>query len=422
MKTLQIRATEPQLEFLNLDCRYPLFVGGFGSGKTFTLITSAIMDAFEGPEVNIALYAPTYDLVRLILATNLTARLEQYGIDYDYNKAENIITPRHPQLGRFILRSLDNPDRIVGYQSYRSHIDELDTIPTAQAELAWEKIIGRNRQVPNSQTIKTADNRVSAYSTPEGYRFLYDRWDKNNPNPQEYQSVRVTSESNPYLSPAYIQSLRDSYSPELVEAYLEGKFVNLKSGTVYYSYNRHDNNSTEEITEYDSLHIGMDFNVGKQCSTIFVKRGKTWHAVEELVNLLDTPTTIDVIKEKYGNNRNIYIYPDASGQSRRSTGASVSDLSLLRQAGFAVRVNRKNPLVKDRVNATNAALNNKRIFVNYDTCPNVAECLEQQAYDKNGEPDKKSGKDHQNDATTYFIAYQLPIQARLAAPKINFYQ
>ena len=40
----------------------------------------------------------------------------------------------------------------------------------------------------------------------------------------------------------------------------------------------------------------------------------------------------------------------------------------------------------------------------------TARCLEQQAYDDNGEPDKKSGHDHQNDATGYPIAYEMPIR------------
>ena len=40
----------------------------------------------------------------------------------------------------------------------------------------------------------------------------------------------------------------------------------------------------------------------------------------------------------------------------------------------------------------------------------TAACLEQQAYDKSGEPDKRSGFDHQNDATTYPIAFEMPIK------------
>jgi hypothetical protein len=47
--------------------------------------------------------------------------------------------------------------------------------------------------------------------------------------------------------------------------------------------------------------------------------------------------------------------------------------------------------------------------VNDVQCPETARCLEQQAYDKNGEPDKQTGFDHQNDATGYPIAYEFPV-------------
>ena len=72
-------------------------------------------------------------------------------------------------------------------------------------------------------------------------------------------------------------------------------------------------------------------------------------------------------------------------------------------------VNNTNPAVKDRVIAVNTALEKGQLFINSDKCPETVRCLEQQVYDKNGEPDKKSGDDHQNDATGYPIAYELPI-------------
>jgi hypothetical protein len=49
----------------------------------------------------------------------------------------------------------------------------------------------------------------------------------------------------------------------------------------------------------------------------------------------------------------------------------------------------------------------------------VASCLEQQVY-RNGEPDKTSGVDHQNDATTYPIAYEMPILRPVANVDFNF--
>jgi hypothetical protein len=128
------------------------------------------------------------------------------------------------------------------------------------------------------------------------------------------------------------------------------------------------------------------------------------------------PEMIDVIKGRYADHQ-IYIYPDASGKARKTVNASLSDISLLESANFYVRVNNRNPSVRDRIMATNAAFEAGRLFVNARACPTVAQSLEQQVY-KNGEPDKSSGVDHQNDATTYPIAFEMPIVRPVA--NVNF--
>jgi hypothetical protein len=81
----------------------------------------------------------------------------------------------------------------------------------------------------------------------------------------------------------------------------------------------------------------------------------------------------------------------------------------LRQFGFTVRAKKKNPPVKDRIAAVNKAFEDGKLWINVQACPTIADCLEQQAYDKNGEPDKTSGHDHQNDATSYFAFYEMPV-------------
>lgn len=417
MRAIKLQSTEPQAQFHALTCKYPLFVGGFGSGKSETMFNQAIMDASHSSNALIALYAPTYDLVKLIIANRLVAKLIDHGIEHKFNKSENVIYTSSHGFGDFILRTLDNPARIVGYESYRAHVDELDTLPSRHAQDAWDKVIARNRQRPEG--LEEAFNRVSAYSTPEGYAFIYDRWVKG--KSEMYQRVHAPTYSNPFLPEDYIQSLRETYPEGLVEAYIEGKFVNLVGGNVYSSYNRNTHNSTESIKPEETLYIGCDFNVTKQAATVYVRRngGQEWHAVEELVDMYDTPEMISIIQNKYPDHK-IIMYPDASGGSRKTVNASTSDIALLEQAGFGVRAHKVNPRVKDRILAMNAALGKGLIRINHNKCPTVANCLEQQAYDKNGEPDKKSGNDHQNDATTYPIAYEMPIRKPIAHIDFNY--
>ena len=51
-------------------------------------------------------------------------------------------------------------------------------------------------------------------------------------------------------------------------------------------------------------------------------------------------------------------------------------------------------------------------LVNVEKCPTLAVSLEQQVYDKNGEPDKSAGLDHIVDATGYFIHKRFPIRMK----------
>jgi hypothetical protein len=403
--------TQPQSDFFWLDCKYPAFVGGFGSGKTESLLARALRDKFCWPKSTIALYEPTYDLARLILIPRLLEALEMARIRYVHNKSENVVYLLNK--GKFIIRTLDKPNRIVGYEAFRSHVDEIDTLPFSQAEAAWVKIIARNRQkLPGSPL-----NQVCAYTTPEGFNFVYRKWGKD-PKPQ-YKYIVAPTYSNPNLPDDYISSLLSSYPPHLIQAYIEGLFVNLHSGTVYRQFDRILNSSTAHVEgPGETLHVGMDFNVGRGCAVIHVIRENDPIAVDEVVNSLDTPDTIRALREKHPGNP-IIVYPDVAGAARKSQNASQSDIQLLRDAGFHIRRAKKNPQIRDRVMAFNAMLcdatGRRRYKVNTNKCPFLTDALEQQAYDKNGLPEKGEGKgDDINDAAGYFVHRVWPIKRKRA--------
>lgn len=420
-RVLDLTVTEPQAEFLQMRAKYPLFVAGFGTGKTQALALSAMSDALHAPNGLIALYEPTYDLVSLILAPRMQEMLTDMGIRYRYNQQRNTILTSSSGCGDFILRTLDNPVRIIGYESYRAHVDEIDTLPEEKATLAWRKIIARNRQQPRG--VAKPFNRVSAYTTPEGFRFAYNTWARD-PKPG-YEYVQAATRSNPFLPPDYIEGLRASYPAQLIEAYLEGRFVNLTSGAVYPDFDRFANHTDEVMADGEELHIGQDFNVYNCTSVVAVVREGRPLIVGELTKLRDTPDVISTIKEKFPGHR-IHVYPDASGQSNRTVNATDSDVLLLKRAGFVVHVPSRNPFVKERVMAVNGLVCNgegaRGLKINTKACPTLTECLEQQVYDQNGEPDKSAGKDHAPDALGYFIYAKWPIVKPTATHRaqVNF--
>ena len=402
---ITLTLTEPQERFLMSEAKHPAFVAGFGAGKSEIMAYAAIGDAAHASDALIGLYAPTYDLVRLITAPRMCAKLSEIGVPHKWNKQENIIYTSYPRFGDFVLRTMDNPERIVGYETYRAHVDELDTLKPDPAERAWNQIIARNRQRPTG--VPKPFNRVSAYTTPEGFRFVYDRWVRR--AIAGYEIIQAPTYSNPFLPDDYVDNLRASYPEELIGAYIEGRFVNLTSGTVYRNYDRETHRSKEVITANEPLHIGQDFNVNDMASAVCVQRGDVFHAVDELVGLRDTPHLVETLRSRYEGHA-IYIYPDASGSSRKTVNASESDIALLRQAGLKVRAKDSNPRVKDRILAVNTAYEKGRLYINDAKCPRLAEAQEQQAYDKNGEPDKATGHDHSNDALGYLVHWLMPVR------------
>ena len=404
-----VSPTKPQYDYIMSEAKFPAFIAGFGAGKTEAAILRSIFGLIRNPGTNRGFYAPTYDLIRMIAWPRFEAMLEELGVSYRLQKSPlNMIDLEG--YGSIFFRTMDNPQRIVGYEHADADIDELDTLKRDDAAYAWRQIMARNRQRKNGP------NTLGVTTTPEGFRFVYEMWKKE---PKEgYEIIQAPTESNPHLPEGYIDSLKASYPEHLLAAYLNGQFVNLTSGTVYASYDRARCASDEQIQPREPLYIGCDFNVTQQCATVYVQREDGWHAVDELSRMFDTPEMIRIIQSRYEGHP-IYIYPDASGSARKTVNASVSDIALLEQAGFYVRVNKRNPAIKDRILAMNAALESGRVWINANKCKNVADCLEQQTY-KNGEPDKSSGNDHQNDATTYPIAYEFPVVKPVANVRFQF--
>jgi hypothetical protein len=400
--------TATQRAFATSREPFPCFCGGFGSGKTAAAIARAMALKAHCREQSVAYYLPTFPLVEDIAFQRFPELCERKGWAYRLRQGSSPFI-EFPGAGRIVFRTMENPERIVGYEVAHSIIDELDTLPIEKARTVWNKIIARNRQKCSMP------NTVAVATTPEGFRFVHERWVKN-PAPGYVLFRAKTMDNEANLPAGYIDNLRNSYPTNLLAAYLDGEFVNLTAGSVYPEFDRTANASAETIKPGETLHIGMDFNVTKMAAVASVLRGNEPHSVAELTGVFDTPEMIRLITARWkAAGHPIMVYPDASGGARKSANASQSDLSLLAGAGFKVCANPANPAVKDRVLSANAmihAAGARRWRVNPQTCPMLVEALEKQPYDRNGEPDKASGFDHIIDAAGYFIAYRYPIVKR----------
>jgi hypothetical protein len=408
---LALRVNRPQASFLALPHKFRAFVAGFGSGKTFAGGLDQCLHYWKHPGINQGYFAPTYPQIRDIFYPTIEEVASLCGLRTEVkeaNKEVHFYSGRQYR-GTTICRSLERPQTIVGFKIGNAQLDEFDLLDPVKAEISWRKIIARMRY-----NVDGLRNGVAVTTTPEGFRATHKLFVQSvSEKPalaNSYGLVHAsTYENEANLPPDYIPSLIETYPDQLIAAYLSGQFTNLQSGTVYRSFDRTKHGSAESVKPDDVLHIGMDFNVQHMAATVFVEReNDEMHAVSEFKEVFDTPDMIAAIKGRFPEHRAI-IYPDASGNSRRSVDASRSDIALLSEARFTIRAKSTNPRVKDRVNSMEKRLQLGKIKVNISACPTVARCLEQQAYDSNGEPDKVSGFDHQNDATTYPVAFLHPI-------------
>lgn len=368
-----------------------ILVGGFGSGKSDAGMIKTIMKKMQYPEYKCCYYLPNYSLVRDIAFDKFTTFLQDKGFTYTLNKSDKELHIKG--YSSIIFRTMSEPESIIGYETCYSLIDEADILPTEKMRTAYDKILGRNRAIEGAN--------VDMVSTPEGFGFLYEKT-----NSGHFKVINAKTTDNKFIPQSYIASLKEQYSPELLEAYLNGKFVNLTQGSVYEYFDRKEHNTKEVLNDYEEIHIGQDFNIGGCCSVVFSLRADKTHIVDEFSSH-DTQDIVFNINKRYPN-RHIVIYPDASGYAGK-TNASLSDIDILRNAGFKINAPRKNGRVKDRVNTVNNLLSKNKLLINTTKCPETTKALEQQAYDKNGEPEKFNGAstvDDWNDALGYFLVRQ----------------
>ena len=418
MSMIDVELLKHQLDFCTDNTtKFLGLVGGFGCGKTYSFCIKTIIMASLNVGHRGVIMEPTIGMIRRVLVPEMERTLEMMQVPYDYSKS-NLTYTMHFQEGstEVICLGAENYSRMAGLNLAFFGVDEADTIKKDIAQAMWNMGMSRLREGVIYQGYTT--------STPEGFNFLYDFFVQQ-PEKKDHGDRRLIkgkTKDNPHLEPEYIQSMIDNYPPNLIKSYLEGEFTNLTSGQIYYAYDRDENHTNKRLEDNPNyvLHIGQDFNVGKCSSVIHIIEGGVPYAVAEIQGAKNTEEVIRIIKEKYPKRR-IIMYPDASGNQNK-TSAAFSDIAMFKQAGFEVNSPNKNPFVRDRINSMNGMLCNaagkRRYFINSKTCPTYARALEQQVYNKAGEPDKTHDQDHPNDAAGYFINRMFPITGK---PTVNVY-
>ena len=388
-------------------------VGGYGNGKTYTACRKAIQLSFLNAGCVGIITEPTYPMLRDIFIPEMKTALNEWGIKYKFNSSNSIfLLDINGQETKLICMSMENVERLVGINAAFIICDEFDTSKEEIAYKAYNKLLGRLRAGNVRQLVIT--------TTPEGFRATYRIFIKEASS--EKRLIKAKTSDNKYLPQDFIDTLKSQYPENLLQAYLNGEFVNLNSGTIYSYFNRETHHSNEDYKKGETIYISQDFNYLGCISIVYVKRDGFDVAIDEIISN-DTKSIIANIKNRYPDSH-VCIYPDASGNAHK-TSSSTTDIQMLRQAGFTVYVNNSNPSVRDRINITNNLFDKQKVKVNTNKCPKFTESLEQHSYDeKTGEPCKYSGGatvDDFTDGGTYYLAYEYPMTQKSFKVQVSTY-
>ncbi|MBT6049410.1 MAG: hypothetical protein HOG49_21650 [Candidatus Scalindua sp.] len=331
MRTLKL--TNSQSKFItDKESKAIAFVTGYGGGKSFILFLKMVQLKLKYPKYDLCYLFPIFSMFRDILYPNFEEILDELNIGYRINKSTNEIF--FDVGGRIILKSMDDPDHIVGFNVLAVFLDELDTLATDKATEVWMKAIARARKWVhkvddngfllyetviegkivqfNEKVLPENPNIIMQYdwdelikefpdlppeqfdgkilevselnqlfvgTTPEGYRFVYKMFEKEKPD--NYRLIQASGRENVFLPKDYYDDMQKVYPAEYVNAYIEGQFVNMALGTVYKNFHRKDDkfdssrkscDSKETYRRGETLHIGIDFNVHNMNAIVYVDR------------------------------------------------------------------------------------------------------------------------------------------------------
>jgi len=388
--------TKPQTDIFSSTARFRAVVAGRRFGKTFLSTLEILRAAIDGKNKNVWYVAPTYGAAKEIAWDML---LQTIPDEYIYKSNETALTMRLINGSNIALKGAEKPNNLRGRALDFVVLDEFaDMRPET-----WSEVIRAS----------LSDRQGSALfiGTPKGRNHFYDIWATGLTAGGNWDSFQYTTLDGGNVPADEIEQARLDLDERTFNQEYAAEFVTY-SGLIYYAFSRELSVVNIDDTG-GTLHIGLDFNVDPMSAVICLRHGQDLLAIDEIVMYgSNTDEMVAEIKNRYSD-RHCIIYPDPASRQRKTSAGGRTDLSILQNAGFSVKVKKQHPLVRDRINAVNSRLqagNGERYLFVSPKCRQTIKSLERQTYKEGTSQPNKDGFDHMNDALGYLVEYMFPIR------------
>jgi hypothetical protein len=355
------------------------------------------------PNSQVWYVAPSYRMCKNILWDQLKGKLKDLRWVEATNEAELKIRLKNGSV--IHLKGADNPDSLRGVGLNFIVLDEFQDIDPR----VWTEVCRPTLSDKGGNALFTGTPRGVGSWSHEMYSMALstDGWEAWTYTTLDGGNVPQTEID---------EAKRDMDLKTFQQEYLAT--FNTYSGMVYYNFDREEHLRSTSNPDLREIFVGQDFNVGALASAIAVIDGDKIFFVDEL--LLDsssTEDTCDELKRRYPNSK-INIFPDPAGRQRKTSAGGKTDISILQNAGFEVKVRNGHTPVRDRVNAVNSKLKNARgnigLYID-PKCKNIINSLEKMIYKPGTNVIDKDGKlDHMADAVGYLVDYLYPVRTEYA--------
>jgi len=391
-----VQLTLPQSEIYLCPSRFISVVAGRRFGKTFLSTGKILEQAIKGRDRNVWYVAPTYGAAKEIAWDMLITTIPP---EYIYKTNETSLTLKLINGSVIALKGAEKPNNLRGRSLDYVVLDEFaDMRPEA-----WSEVL--------RPSLSDRQGGALFIGTPKGRNHFYDIWAKGIDGDNDWSSFQYTTLQGGNVPEEEVAAARNDLDERTFQQEYEAAFVNY-SGIIYYAFNREKSVKRIEDTG-GTLHIGLDFNIDPMSAVVCLRHGNDLLAIDEIVMYgSNTDEMVAEIKSRYSD-RPVIIYPDPASRQRKTSAGGRTDLSILQNAGFAVKSKNSHALVRDRINAVNSRLRSsggdRYLFID-PKCKHTIKSLERQTYKEGTSQPNKDGFDHMNDALGYLVEYLFPLR------------